>query len=171
MKKLAIIALSLIAIQTTTAQVRNDCPYNKQQGNRMERFSDMTPDEMATLQTKRMTLHLDLNAAQQREVQKINLEDAKERKAIMEARKVQRDSGNMQRLSKDERLKIANSRLDRQIERKAEMKKILNDEQYAKWEEYREDMINRHKTSKPRAQKPGQGQGLGQGLGQGQGQK
>ena len=159
MKKLIFIALAFIAVQAT-AQQRNDRP-NRPQGERMERFKDMTPEEMATLQTKKMALQMDLTESQQKEIQKINLENAKERKARMEAR---RNSGNMRNLSKEERLKIANERLDRQIEMKAKMKKILNEEQYAKWEQNQQRMMDRkERMPGPKGQKQGKNNGPGQG--------
>ena len=118
---------------------------NRERSPKMDRLQELTPEEMATLQTKKMTLHLDLNESQQKEIQKLNLENAKERKANMETRKAQRESGTMQKPSKEERLKMMNQRLDRQIEMKAKMKKILNAEQYAKWEKSHEQMKNKQK--------------------------
>ncbi len=143
MKKLVLIAIAFIAIQATS-QNANQRP-NKERGNRMERFSDMTPEEMATLQTKKMTLHLDLNESQQRAIQKLNLQNATERKARMEARKAKRGNGNMQKPSKEERLKMMNKVLDHKIAMKAKMKDILNADQYTKWEKYQERMQGRHK--------------------------
>ncbi|WP_338357551.1 DUF4890 domain-containing protein [Yeosuana marina] len=143
MKKLVFIAVAFIAIQATS-QNANQRP-NKERGNRAEQFSDMTPEEMATLQTKKMTLHLDLNESQQRAVQQLNLQNATERKARMEARKAQRESGNMEKPSKEERLKMMNEVLDHKIAMKAKMKDILNADQYAKWEQSQEKMEGRHK--------------------------
>jgi len=53
---------------------------------------EMTPEQVAELQTKKMTLDLDLNANQQKEVKALLLEEAKKREAIkteMKARKVE----------------------------------------------------------------------------------
>ena len=88
MKKVILIAIALVAIQVS-AQERNERP-NKERSARMEKMQDLTPEEMATLQTKKMTLHLDLNESQQRAVQKLNLQNATERKARMEARKAKK---------------------------------------------------------------------------------
>ena len=142
MKKVLLIAVALVALQVT-AQERKEGP-NKERGDKMERFKDMTPEEMATLQTKKMTLHLDLNEAQQREIQELNLQNATERKANMEAHKALKESGNMQKPSKEDRLKMMNERLDNQITRKAKMKTILNADQYSKWEKDQENMQNKH---------------------------
>lgn len=145
MKKLVIIAIAFIAIQATS-QNPNERPY-KERENKMERFSDMTAEEIATLQTKRMTLHLDLNESQQRAIQKLNLQNATERKAKMEARKAQKESGNMKKPSKEERFKMMNEILDRKIAMKAKMKEILNNDQYEKWGQSLERMEKRHKKT------------------------
>lgn len=130
MKKLVIIALALFALQVT-AQERKRAPQNKERAKKM---MNLSAEEMATLQTKKMTLHLDLNESQQAKIQKLNLENATKRKAMMEARKAKKESGNTEKPSKEERLAMVNAKLDHQIAMKAKMKTILNDEQYAKWE-------------------------------------
>ncbi len=133
MKKLILIALALVTIQVSA--------QNKKQGERRgdpmergQRMSDFTPEEMAQLQTKKTTLLLDLTVAQQKEVEKLHLENAKERQAFRETRQAKRKDGNGKNSNKDERLKMENQRLDRQLEMKKKMKKILNDEQFEKWE-------------------------------------
>ncbi|MFS4483875.1 hypothetical protein ACKGJY_12720 [Hyunsoonleella sp. 2307UL5-6] len=125
MKKLIMIAIAICTIQITTAQEPN---------NKRNAMANLTPEEVATLKTKKMVLHLDLNDAQQDDIYKINLEQAKMRKTHMAERKARKQSGAAGKPSKEERLAIANKRLDHQIEVKAKMKKILSDEQYAKWE-------------------------------------
>ena len=74
MKKIVFIALALVAIQLT-AQDKKERP-NRERGEKMERYQDYSPEEMANLQTKKMTLHLDLNEKQQKDIYKINLENA-----------------------------------------------------------------------------------------------
>ena len=124
MKNLLVIALALITIQVS-AQNRNQ---GERRGARMEqgqRIKDFTPEEIAQLQTKKMTLHLDLTESQQKQIEKLHLENAKERQSRMEERQTK---------MKEDRLSMMNERLDRQIEMKAKMKKILNPEQFEKWE-------------------------------------
>jgi len=159
MKKLIIIALALVTVQITAQERKNR--QNKERGNRgerMERFQDYTPEEMATLQTKKMTLHLDLTKSQQKEIQKLNLENAIDRKAKMDARKSQNEGDKFQKPSKDERLKMMNERLDNQIEMKNKMKNILNEDQFAKWEQMQQDMKNKN-MAKNKGQKKGQNKG------------
>lgn len=124
MKKLVLVVMALCAIQITAAQG----PHKGKKG------MDLSPEEMANLQTKKMTLALDLTDAQQQDIYKINLENAKLRKAHMAERKAKRESGEAQKPTQEERLKMANKKLDHMIEVKAKMKDILNDEQYARWE-------------------------------------
>ena len=156
MKRLIIIALVLVTAQVT-AQERNN-RQNKERGERSERYQDYTPEEIATLQTKKMTLHLDLTKSQQKEIQKLNLENAKERKVKMDARKSQKEGDEFQKPSKEERLKMQNERLDNQIAMKNKMKNILNEDQFAKWEKLQQDMKNKM-MAKNRGQKKGQNKG------------
>ena len=120
MKKIVIIVLALFALQIT-AQDQKKGQHNKERG---QKRMNLSAEEMATLQTKKMTLHLDLNESQQSEVYSLNLKSAEARKAFMKARKDK----------KEERLKMANTKLDYQIATKRKMKEILNESQYAKWE-------------------------------------
>ena len=133
MKKLILIALALVTIQVSA----QDRKQEFRKGDRMERgerFKDFTPEEKAQLQTKKMTLHLDLTQSQQKQIEKLNLENAKDRKANMETRQAKKKEGKGEKPSKEERLAMMNERLDKQIEMKGKMKKILDDEQFEKWE-------------------------------------
>ncbi|MFD1614897.1 Spy/CpxP family protein refolding chaperone [Gelatiniphilus marinus] len=144
MKKLAIIALALFALQAT-AQDGKKGYQNKERGAKM---MDLSVEEMATLQTKKMTLHLDLTKSQQEKIQKLNLENATKRKAMMEARKAKKESVNAEKPSKEERYAMMNARLDHQIAMKAKMKDILNDEQYKKWEKGQAKKMHKNKHRK-----------------------
>jgi hypothetical protein len=124
MKKLIIVLIALVTI-STQAQKKD----GKAKSDRKEMLKDLSPEEMATLKTKKMTLRLDLNESQQREIKKINLENAKLRKSKREGRK-DVDS----KPTKEERFKMMNERLDQQIATKKKMKNILNEVQYEKWE-------------------------------------
>lgn len=140
MKRLLIIAIALISIQGIAQQ------QGTQRANRVDRaqrMSDLTPEEAATLQTKKMTLHLDLNESQQKQIQKINLENAIVRKSMMESFKEKKENGSIEKPSKEARLQMMNTRLDRQIAMKAKMKTILNKEQFDKWEKEQGTMQQR----------------------------
>ncbi len=133
MKKLILITVAFIGFHTIAlAQEHNR--GNRVAGEKANKMMTLSAEEMATLQTKKMTLHLGLNESQQAEVKKINLENATKRKAMMAARNSQKESDELVKPTKEERLKMANMKLDHQIAMKAKMKAILNDEQFAKWE-------------------------------------
>lgn len=156
MKKLILIAIAFIGLQAT-AQQKQEGKKNREGRQKMMNIS---AEDMATLQTKKMTLHLDLNESQQTQIMAINLENAKLRKAHMETRKAKKEAGNMEKPTQEERLKMMNAKLDHKIEMKANMKDILNEEQYAKWEKAqarigkkkREGMKRKMKGEKKRAE-------------------
>lgn len=125
MKKTVMMAV-LLAGLTATAQ----------KGERAHRdaMKDLTPEQVATLQTKKMTLALDLTEVQQQQIKAIQLENAEMRKAKMEERKAQKEEREAKKPTSEERYAMANARLDHQIAQKAEMKKILSEEQYTQWQ-------------------------------------
>ena len=131
MKKILIIAVALLALQVTAQEQQRE-RSNKQ--GRALKMMNLSAEDAATLQTKKMTLHLDLNKSQQAEIKKINLENATKRKAMIAERKARKESGEAQKPTQEQRLKMANTKLDHKIAMKAKMKNILNEEQYAKWE-------------------------------------
>ena len=131
MKKIILIALVLINIQAIAQERRGE----HRKGDRKERahmMKDLTPEQIATLQTKKMTLSLDLTDAQQKEIYKMNLANSKERKAKIEELKKLRESN--EKLSKENRYNMMNERLDKQISMKKKMKSILSEEQYQRFE-------------------------------------
>ncbi|MEM6718395.1 MAG: hypothetical protein AAF611_03670 [Bacteroidota bacterium] len=95
-------------------------------------LQSLTPTQQATLQTKKLTLALDLSEQQQQKVLALQTEVATERKAKMEARKAMKEKG--EKPTEAQRLQMMNEHLDAQIAFKKSMKKILNNEQYERWE-------------------------------------
>ncbi len=143
--KNSIVVLMLMVGLTAMAQT---------EGNRNGReMNDMTPEQMATLQTKKMTLSLDLTDAQQTQIHALHLENAKTRKAKMEERKAKKEGEEKVKPTSEERFAMQNERLDRQIAQKERMKKILSKEQFDKWEK-----MARHK-GKHHGQKGKKGEG------------
>jgi len=142
MKRVIIILICLVTLQVT-AQERKREFHKEGSHDRMEAMKDLTPEEVATLQTKRMTLHLDLAEAQQKKIQALNLEEAKLRKSKMEEHKAMKESGEAKKPAKEERLKMMNERLDHQIAVKRQMKDILNADQYEKWQASQGNMEHR----------------------------
>lgn len=132
MKKLVILALALITFQANA----QDKKENKRGENkeRLEKRMELEPQEMAELQTKKMTLHLDLTEAQQKKVMALNTENAKKRKESMVKRSEAKKNGERTKPTKEEKLKMMNTKLDAQIDSKRSMKDILTVEQYEKWQ-------------------------------------
>ncbi|WP_299800782.1 hypothetical protein [uncultured Maribacter sp.] len=124
MKKI-LMAILVMATISVTAQDHN---MKGKRGN----MKDLSPEQAATLQTKKMTLALDLNESQQSKIKTILTEDATARKAKMEERKANKEDVKKV-LTADEKYAMQNERLDHQIARKEQMKSILNTDQYEKW--------------------------------------
>tara|TARA_R110002033_G_scaffold165589_1_gene203516 strand:+ start:252 stop:710 length:459 start_codon:yes stop_codon:yes gene_type:complete len=127
MKKLVVLIVLMAGI-TAMAQ-----KPERERGHRGD-MKDMSPEQIATLQTKQMTLALDLTDAQQKEIQSLNLENAVKRSEKMDEMKAKKESGEAKKLTSEERFAIKTAMLDHQIAQKEEMKKILNKEQYEKWD-------------------------------------
>ena len=140
MKKL--VSIVLVALFTISAFAQRQ--YGKQQR------PDFTVAQMAELQTKKMTLQLDLNEQQQKQVLEINKVKAVDRKQKMEARKAAKEA-NIKPTS-DEIFNIKNARLDKMIASKAEMKKILTEDQFETWEKSRKRK-GRHMKKKGKKRK------------------
>ncbi|PTX58722.1 hypothetical protein C8N46_11230 [Kordia periserrulae] len=97
-----------------------------------EFLQSLTPEQHATLQTKKLTLALDLSEQQQAKVLSLQTKQATERKAKMEAHKAMKEKG--EKPTEEQRYQLMNERLDAQIAYKKSMKKILTNEQYERWE-------------------------------------
>lgn len=153
MKKLVLIAIALVTINATAQEHRKELRDREHQmenergerGDRKEMFKDFTAEEIATLQTKKMTLHLDLTSVQQTKIQALNLEQVKLRKEKMEAREKMMETQDA-KPSKEDRLKMMNEKLDHQIAAKQKLKSILTAEQFEKWE------LSQRKPNKRRAE-------------------
>lgn len=92
----------------------------------------LTPEQRTELQVKKMTLDLDLNTKQQKEVKSILLDKAKNREVQFAAFKNNKEKGQI--LSADEKFEMKTKMLDEQILMKAQMRKTLSAEQFNKWE-------------------------------------
>jgi hypothetical protein len=97
-------------------------------------MKQMTPNDIADLKTKRLTLRLDLNEKQQKEVHSLILNQAKSNEILRQERR-SANAENKGKPSKDEFVKMENHRLDQQIKMKQAMKSILTADQYVKFEQ------------------------------------
>lgn len=133
MKKMFMIAIMMIGFSSFAQEkmISENKPQRHERGDvpQMEKF---TPEQRKQLQLKKMTLALDLNSNQQKEMEKIISEQSAKREAKMAERKASKES--KKELTADERFAMENQRLDEQIATKARVKKILNAEQFEKWE-------------------------------------
>ena len=133
MKYLLVIAIAFSTINAIAQEEKR--PRKDHNKKEMALHKDLSPEELATLQAKRMTLDLDLNATQQGEIYKMNLAEIKDRRAKMEERdNIKGKEGRKEKPSKEEQYKRINDALDAKIAHKQKMKQVLNDEQFKKWE-------------------------------------
>ena len=113
---------------------------------------EMNPEQRVTLQTKEMTLALDLNDKQQKDVSKLFAERNRKADAMREQRKAAKAADKKPTV--DERFAMKNKMLDEQIAMKAEMKKILTPVQFEKWEKMKEKKHHKMKKSHRKHSKP-----------------
>lgn len=128
MKKLIMICIAIATLQVSAQKSEN--PNRKQW---QETKTPYSPEEMAQLKAKKMTLKLALNEKQQKDVTSLYLEQAKTRKAKKESRLAAKDKSEKPAWSKEDRLKFANAKLDQQIIEQRKMKTILTEQQFEKW--------------------------------------
>ena len=148
MKNLLLMLVILISLPNVITAQNTQRQNQSVNGRGM---ADYTPEEAATLQTKRMILLLHLTEKQQAQVQKLFLENATQRQAMREANQAKRQTGQGNKPSKEERFAMQNKKLDHQIAMKAKMKDILTEEQFAKWEQVqmqRKSDFNRNQVNR-----------------------
>lgn len=129
MKKVLLITLILIGF-TVQAQERGEGP-RKEKNEMREKMRDLTPQQRAALKSKKMALHLDLNESQQKQVEALVVKQEEKRDAMRSQREEKKE------LTKDEAFVLKSKMLDEQIEFKKEMKSILNEDQFEKFEKSR----------------------------------
>lgn len=92
----------------------------------------LKPEQRTELQVKELTLSLDLNDKQQKDVQKLLLDKHTKADQMHAKRKADRAAGKTP--TADEKFAMKSKMLDEQIAHKSAMKKILTAEQFTKWE-------------------------------------
>ncbi len=126
MKKVLIMGLLFLGAMANAQPGPNDSKGH--QGERHEKMMDLTPQQRAELKTKQMTLHLDLTTSQQEKIQKLN----ESIEVKMDA--FRKECENGKELSQDERFAMKSNWLDEKIHQKQQLKTILTEDQFAKWE-------------------------------------
>ena len=145
-------ALLMVGI-TIFAQER----IRKHQVNKMEQF---TPEQKSQLMLKKMTLELDLNDGQQKEMNSIISDKIATMESHKAEMKVMKEKGV--RPTKDERFAMQMKMLDEQIATKKRMEKILNAKQFDKWislkekhQENRKGKFQGKRKGKPQGKRQG----------------
>ncbi|MCV6629890.1 MAG: hypothetical protein OIF50_08530 [Flavobacteriaceae bacterium] len=113
-----------------------------------EKMKDFSPEQIATIKTKKMVLSLDLSSSQESKVYDLllaQIKDRKDKRLSKEAR---------EKLSSDQRYALMNEKLDAQIAFQRKMNSILDDKQYEQWKKNRkrQKMAKKHKWNKKRKQ-------------------
>ncbi|WP_034259421.1 hypothetical protein [Altibacter lentus] len=144
MKK-TIIALTLLISMTMIAQTP-DTDKKEMRKEMRQKMKDLTPEQAADLQTKKLTLALDLSEAQQKEIKSLALEEAIKRKARSADRKDRTE------MTTTELYEHKAMMMEEKIAYKVKMKKILTEPQYEKWEKM---SANRGRGLKKHAKKKG----------------
>ena len=100
--------------------------------NRSVKKVSFTPEQQATLKSKKMALSFDLDKNQEKSIYKMALKNAEERKVLRNESRLRKQNGET--LTQEDRFRFENTRLDRQLEHKKEMKNILTEKQFEKWD-------------------------------------
>lgn len=120
-------AIALLAVSLTGFAQEKMIKENKKA--KIEQFS---PEQRNQLRLKELTLKLDLNASQQKEMSKIIEEQNAKKEALKTEMKSRKE--NTKKPTVEERFVMKNKMLDEKIALKQRVKKILTPEQLEKWE-------------------------------------
>ena len=133
MKKLLTVLVLAVGFTVTTQAQKGD------KGKREQ----LTVEQQTELEVKKMTLKLDLTEAQQNQIKPLIAKKVAERKEMWTKRKAMKESDS--KPSSEERYAMKTKMLDKQIAYKTEMKRILNEQQYERFEKMAARKMNRHK--------------------------
>ncbi|HEY6143434.1 MAG TPA: hypothetical protein VIV55_08490 [Flavobacterium sp.] len=144
MKKLIVLALLMVGT-TIIAQEKTRKQHHR---NETEQF---TPEQRSQLMVKKMTLELDLNESQQKEIATLLSEKMAKKEAHKTEMKGMKEKGI--KPTSDERFAMKSKKLDEQIATKKRMEKILNTKQFEKWialkEEHQRNRRENRKENRP----------------------
>lgn len=99
-----------------------------------KKLTDSTPEQRAKMQTEWMKTKLALNASQSRQVYDLNLQYAKKNEPILQ--------GSEGKITKFKKLKAL------QKEKSSVLSKILTDEQFRKYQELKDEMVQNFKNKR-----------------------
>lgn len=133
MKKLLTILILAVGFTVTTQAQKKD----------KSKHEELSTEQKTELAVKKMTLQLDLTEAQQRQIKPLIAKQVAEKQKMWAKRKTMKQSGK--KATADERYAMKSKMLDKQIAHKAEMKRILNEQQYERYEKMTARKMKRHK--------------------------
>ncbi len=122
MKRLTTVLFAFLAISLST----------QAQQRKMRKNTQLTPKQHATLAVKRMTLALDLNKKQQKQMLPLLEQQAESRAEMMKTRAERRSKET--KPSKEERFSFQNKQLDERIAFRDAIKEILDEKQFQKFQ-------------------------------------
>lgn len=125
MKKILTLSLLLLSFGATAQQRGHHRQAQKA-------LKELSPEQRATLQSKKMVLALDLDTRQQQQVQSL-LKERFETREKMRATQRESATDSSKRPTPEERYARMNSHLDREIAFQQEMKNILSETQFDQW--------------------------------------
>ncbi len=141
MKKLILVAILLCSIANFAQE--------KKSNNKKNDMEQMTPAQRNDLNLKKMTLELDLNDKQQKEMSIIINEMSAKRESQKSTMMAMKEKG--EKPTADQKFEMKNKMLDEKIAMKSRVQKILTPAQFEKWENM-QHKNNKHKKAK-KAQK------------------
>ncbi len=125
MKKILTLGLVLLTFGAMAQQ-------KPHRGEMRKAHSELSPEQRATLQSKKMALALELDTRQQNQVASL-LKQRFEKRDEVRANRQAKAGDSTKRPSPEERYNRMNSRLDQELAFQGEMKKILTESQFEKW--------------------------------------
>ncbi|NQW36422.1 MAG: hypothetical protein HQ471_05385 [Flavobacteriales bacterium] len=128
MKKIIILLVVLVSM-STYAQ------HRPEKQNNQKRFAqNFTSEQNATLKSKKMALHLDLNTAQQNKIYALILKQEQKRDQFRIKRQSLKD--DEMKITPEKRFEMMDKGLDAKLAFQSEMKTILSPKQYEIWKKH-----------------------------------
>lgn len=133
MKKLIALAVLLIGFSTFAQKPARNL--------RKENLEQMTSQQRNELRIKKLTLDLSLNSTQQKEMGKIIAEMEAKKEAFQKERLAKKEAEK--KATNDELFAMRIKLLDEQIATKERVRKILDAEQFKKWEKIQDKRMEK----------------------------
>jgi len=136
MKKTIALLVLLIGLNTTAQKM-----YPSMQRKMLPKF---TPEQQATLKSKKMTLQLDLNNKQQNQIYSLILKHEQNIQKFKQKQRAAFIKG--EKPSREQQFNLLNKGLEARINFQKKLKNILTDKQYQQWKREAAKKTQRHKN-------------------------